>query len=172
MNRIIAIFLLCSLSAPVFAEELLIPTEDNAAQLIQIEKTPILLQSHLRRRYAGYKITLTNKYPGNLELTSASIDNGVTGAIAAENTSTSYANILWGLPLWLLGMGIAAFVVSNKNHKAETESFQFPNQVPNTTLHKGDNVSFNVLVPTGQSPQLKFHFTDTKNSLEFSKASS
>jgi hypothetical protein len=159
--------LLFSFSSPVFAATL---TEDEASQMIKIEKAPIQLQSHLRKRYEGYKVTITNKYPSNLEVTSASIDNGVAGTVAAGNTATSYVNILWGLPLWLLGMGIAAAVISNKNHKAETESFQFSNQIPTPTLHKNENMTFNTLVPVGQTPQIKLHFSDSANNLEFSKS--
>jgi hypothetical protein len=68
-------------------------------------------------------------------------------------------------------MGIAAVIVSGKNRKADTESFQFTNQIPTNTLHKNDNLSFNALVPIGQTPQIKIRFEDTKAGLSFAKSS-
>jgi hypothetical protein len=189
MKRLIALSLLLSISSSAFAD--VVPsapssitatattqqssqqplTEDSASELVSIEKTPILLSSHLKRRYAGYKVTLTSHYPDDLNIRSASIQNGVTGVSAAESTSTSWGNIFWGLPLWLLGMGIAAVVISGKNHKAETEGFQFSNEIPTASLNKGETLAFNALVPIGQSPQIKIHFKDTKTGLQFSKNS-
>lgn len=166
MKKILACLVLLSFSSPVMAQ---VATEEQARQMIHVEKTPILLSSHLKKRYQGYKVTVSSEYPSDLELTQGAIDNGVPGSVAADSTSTSYVNMLWGLPLWLLGLGIAAAVISGKNKKAETEAYPFPNQVQSTTLHKGDSLNFNALVPVGQSPALKLKFMDSKNNLSFSK---
>lgn len=174
MKNLLALSICASfLLTPAFAEEVSTNqtpiTEDQAIQMVKVEKSPILLQSHLRKRFAAYKVTVTNQYPGNLDLTSASVDNGTQGTIAADSTSTSYVNVLWGLPLWLLGMGIAAVVISGKNSKAETEGAQFSNQVPTNTLMKNDSLTFNTLVPTGETPHVKLHFEDHKTGLAFVK---
>lgn len=170
MKRVVASVLLSLLISPVFAENVVITDSDKASQMVHIEKTPIPLQSNLKKRYQAYNVSVVNDYPGKLQLTSASIDNGVMGSVAAGNSSKSYLNALWGLPLGLLGIGIGALVVANKNTKTDTESSQFVNAVPTPLLRKGESVGFKALVPTGQQPSIKIHFSDEANGLEFSKA--
>jgi hypothetical protein len=169
MKRLIALGIFTAMTlTPVFAEELAM-TDEQAAKLVKIQETPIILHSHLKKKYSGYRVTIESEYPGKLEVKQSSIDNGVVGGVAADSTTTSYANVLWGLPLVWLGMGIAALVISNKNHKAETESYQFPNQIPNNTLHRNDVLTFTALVPNGQTPQIKLRFEDEKTGLAFAK---
>jgi hypothetical protein len=158
VKKLISTAVLFSLSTPVFAE--LVPQAEN---MVQIKKTVTVLDSHLRKKYSAYKIDVINDYPSNLNLDSASIENGVIGETAALKTKTSYANVLWGLPLWLLGMGVAALVISHKNDKAESEAAEYPNQIPNNNLVHGGKMSFTALVPIGQQPELKLHFSDPAN---------
>lgn len=169
MKRLIAIALMLSFSGSVMAQSTVAITEDQAANMIKIQKQPVILNSHLKKRFNAYRVTVTNDYPGSLDLTSASVSNGTNGSVAADNTKTSYVNILWGLPLWLLGMGIAAVVITGKNDKADTEAATYTNQIPTGSLTKHETITFNTLVPMGQTPDLKLKFEDRTTGLAFAK---
>jgi hypothetical protein len=169
MKKYIALATALTIANVAFAEVALTPptTPEQASSLVTIDKTPITLESHLKRKYSAYKISVTSEYPEELKISSASIQNGVTGSLAAQKAETSWVNILWGLPLGFIGMGIAAVVIFDKNHKAENEASDFQNQPPSTTLHKGDIVTFDALVPNQQPLSATFHFKDCKTGLTF-----
>jgi hypothetical protein len=167
MKKLISLAVLLSLSAPVFAGVI-----EDPASMVHVKKEQVELTSHLKKRYTAYKVTIQSEYPGTLRLDSASIQNGITGQIASINTKTSWWNILWGLPLWLLGMGIAALVISNKNDHATTEGAQYPNAIPDDELTKGQDLVIKALVPVGEQPKLKLHFTDSSQGVNFQKLAS
>jgi hypothetical protein len=164
MKRILTVALLLSLNAPAFAQ-----FTATADSLVKVQKTAIPLDSHLKKKFAAYKVEITNDSPATLKLDSASIDNGVVGQVAAARTKTSWLNVLWGLPFFMLGLGVASLIIYDKNGKADTEAASYPNQVPSNELSHGARIAFNVLVPIGEQPQLRLHFTNPGNHTGFDK---
>jgi hypothetical protein len=176
VKKFFALVSMLSLFSPALAEEvgvqaqpLAVPmsTQEvfiNPDSMIQVKKTATVLETKMRRKYAGYHVEVTSLYPGTLKLESASIDNGVIGHVAAQRSKTSWAHILWGLPGGWIGLPIAAIIVSSKNGHVETEASEYPNQIPLNTLSKNWKVIFNALVPIGQQPEIRMHFVDPANS--------
>jgi hypothetical protein len=163
MKRLISLALLFSLSSPVWADSL------DLAKSVDIIKHPAPLESHIKKKYSAYTVEVVNNSADKLKVDSVSIKNGFVGIMAATDTKTSMIHLLWGLPLGLIGIGIAAIIVSHKNDKAEREAMHYSNQVQSTELNKGEKFTFNALVPLGQQPELKIHFTDTVDESSFEK---
>jgi hypothetical protein len=152
MKKIISLALLLSLNLPAFAGVL---SEEDVLKNISVTKHEIPLTSRLKKRYEAYKISVTNNYSSDLRLSSGNVDNSVSGAVAANSVSVGWGNIFWGLPLWLLGIGIAACVINSKNHHSENEGMSYAGSIPNTVIGKGETINFNTLVPIGQEPNVK-----------------
>jgi hypothetical protein len=179
-NKILGLALCLSLvSVPALALEkestVQALTQDEAAETITISKSPIVLSSKLSEKYSGYKVVINDDYPGTLSFTNATLMNGVPGSVAADKVHVSKAWELTGLllfPIGILVIGLPVMLAINKKNKAsELEAGPFNNQIPSGDLRKGDTMTFNALVPLGQTPQVQLAFKDKVSGLTFSKNS-
>ena len=152
MKKYIALALVISMQAPVFAAVL---SDSEVLKSVAISENKLPLNSRLKKRYDGYKVSLTNNYGSDLRISAGTVDNGVSGSLASQSAAVGMGNIFWGIPLGLLGIGIAWCVVNSKNHKSEVEGFSYPGQAPSAVIGKGETISFNALVPIGQDPHVK-----------------
>lgn len=144
-------------------------TTDQAQDLIQITQASIPLSSKLQKSYEAYRITVQSNYPGTLHLQSAAVNNAQSGAMAAELVKASmtpvYMTLLLGGAGFIL-IGVPMLIVKNgHNEKARQEALPYTNQIPLTELNQGQLVTFNVLVPLGQKPDISLNFKDRQNGL-------
>ncbi len=171
--KVIAALLAASLSMQMaFAETI---TEENAAELIKVENVALPIESaRLGKKYSAYKVIMTSDYPGALNVQSGTVTNGVAGQLAYQSAKAS-AGFNW---FWLffpyIGIIIAPITTAvshNKNKKAESESIQYPGQVPLAdSLQKGETLEFKTLVPLGQKPAIRVVLRDKMNNLTFAKS--
>jgi len=148
-------------------------TAENAQDLIQITQASLPLSSNLRKSYEAYRVTIQSNYPGTLHLQSAAVNNAQSGSMAAELVKASmtpvYCTLLLGLAGFVL-IGVPMMIVKNgHNEKSRQEALPYTNQIPLTELTQGQMISFNVLVPLGQKPDISLNFKDRQSGLLISK---
>jgi len=148
-------------------------SEETAADLIQVTKSPLPLNSKLQKSYEAYRITVQSDYPRTLRLQSASVNNAQSGAMAYELVKSSmtpaYCTLFLGLAGFVL-IGVPMLIVKNShNDQSKQESLTFTNQIPLTELGKGEVLNFDTLVPLGQKPDVSLSFRDRQSGLLFSK---
>jgi len=148
-------------------------TAEQAQDLIQITQSAIPLSSKLQKSFEAYRVTVQNNYPGPLFLQSAAVNNAQSGAMAAELVKASmspvYMTLLLGGAGFIL-IGVPMLIIkSGHNEKARQEALPYTNQIPLMEMTQGQMISFNVLVPLGQKPDVSLNFRDRQNNLLISK---
>jgi len=148
-------------------------TPDQAQDLIQITQASLPLSSNLRKSYEAYRVTVQSNYPNPLYLQSAAVNNAQSGSMAAELVKSSmtpvYMTLLLGGAGFIL-IGVPMLIVKNgHNEKARQEALPYTNQIPLTEMTQGQIISFNVLVPLGQKPDISLNFRDRQSGLLISK---
>lgn len=147
-------------------------TEADLGSLIHFEKTPIVLNSKLKKKYMAYKVTVKSDNHDPVSIQGASLTNGYVGTMAADSVHTSkgwaFISCVAGLPGFvIIGLPVMG-VISANNGKSENEGAGFSNQVPQGRLTQGQFLAFNVLVPKGQTPQVNLTFKDETTGQVFS----
>lgn len=140
-------------------------TQDQFSSLIHFQKTPIPINSKLKRKYQGYKIDIFSDCPDPLSLTSATVMNGFSGTAAAGSLNVSPLIGFAGGPLGAL---IVSPIVFIHNKQAEEEGLSYSNQIPLKKFNQGDSLTFNSLVLIGQNPEIRLSFKDMKTNQTFS----
>jgi len=148
-------------------------TAENAQDLIQITQASLPLSSNLRKSYEAYRVTVQSNYPNPLYLQSAAVNNAQSGSMAAELVKASmtpvYCTLLLGLAGFVL-IGVPMMIVKNgHNEKSRQEALPYTNQIPLTEMTQGQMITFNVLVPLGQKPDISLNFRDRQSGLLISK---
>jgi len=130
----------------------------NPNMYIDIVKTAIPINSkYLNKQYSGYKITITSRYPGTLNILGGQIIDGISGQQAYINTEVDCSVDACWFPL----------VVNKENKKSKTESYKYSSQTPTGFLNSGDSTEIYTLAPIGSSPQVKMNFIDVNNNEYF-----
>ena len=150
-------------------------TADQAQDLIQITQASIPLSSKLQKSYEAYRVTVQSNYPGTLYLQSAAVNNAQSGAMAAELVKASmtpvYMTLLLGGAGFVL-IGVPMLIMKNgHNEKSRQEALPYTNQIPLVELPQGQMLTFQVLVPLGQKPDVSLNFKDRQNGLLICKRS-
>jgi len=150
-------------------------TADQAQDLIQVTQASLPLTSKLQKAYEAYRITVQNNYPNTLYLQSAAVNNAQSGAMAAELVKASmtpvYMTLLLGGAGFIL-IGVPMLIVKNgHNEKSRQEALPYTNQIPLVELNQGQMLTFQVLVPLGQKPDVSLNFKDRQNGLLICKRS-
>jgi hypothetical protein len=139
-------------------------------RFITVDKQIQPLTSKLSKMYTAYKVTITSDYPGTLAIKNANINNGVPGTVAAKVVRKSpWGGMGWALIPYVGIIAGPAVSINRgvKNGRANKEAANYASQVPVGDLHKGEPISFNALVPAGQTPVLTIKFVDKEAEQEY-----
>ena len=146
---------------------------------LDVQKNVMILNSRLKKDFAGYEYKITNNFSEKINIVSAQIVNGQDGNTAYMRSESEEAiAITWAIAgpvgLFTLGIGWIAGLIAtpivwavqnNKNKKTRTESVAYTNIVPIGILNPAETIQVKTLVPIGSQPQLKITIMDSKNNL-------
>lgn len=146
---------------------------------IEVSYTAIPLKSRLKKKYAGYKVTITNHSEEQLELMNGEIVNGVNGqgaALGSQKSSAAAIGALLGTGLatgfFTLGITTLTSLVASPvvyagykhaNNKVNGEGAHYGNQVSLGVIAPGETITVPALIPISQKPELKLTLRQTKN---------
>ena len=173
MKRFISLFLLVcfwSLQNSCFAVDY---------TQLDVSKNMMVLNSRLKKDFAGYEYIITNNFNEEINIVNAQIINGQDGNTAYMKSEGEGAiGVTWAIAgpvgLFTLGIGwvvgiiatpIVWIVQNNKNKKTRTESMAYSNIVPIGTLNTAESIQVKTLVPIGSQPQLKLTIMDKKKNV-------
>lgn len=143
---------------------------------LDLQLTPVILNSRLKKDFAGYKYVITNNSPKSINILNAQIINGEDGSTAyIKSEAEGGIGVTWAIagPVGLvtLGLGwvvgiiatpIVWAVQNSKNKKTRRESIAYTNMVPLGILNSTESLVIKTLVPIGAKPQLKLTIMDDK----------
>jgi hypothetical protein len=139
-------------------------TQEAFYNLIEFYQTLIPMKSKLGKEYQGSKVVMVSHYPGTLRITNANLMNSVPGSTAYQAVKKSTTPVFFTFFMGLAGFVVIGLpwlaVVRTSNKKSRTDSRPFSGNFPSGTLAKEASLTFNVLTPSGQNPQMNFSFVD------------
>lgn len=143
----------------------------NETKQVSIETEPASLNSKiLKKQYSAYKITYTNKRQNPLLINNIHGDN-LVGDLDKINASAKYSKgdyVMQALGIPTLGITtvINMFVKLNNIQKSGEEAVKYANtqliRAKNEVVMPQQAVTYFVLVPLNQTPNMTAIFEDTK----------
>ncbi len=133
---------------------------------LSITYAPIPLKSRLlKKKFTGYKITVKNMGPGDVNILNADIKNGLSGEKAYRENKRKLIGIT--SVLGVSGFFTTALIHHIQNSAAETEGKPFNNGFKEGILPVNDARSTESMIPQGQTPVVFIKLKDATTGIQY-----
>jgi hypothetical protein len=122
---------------------------------IEINKSLLTLKSeYLKKDFAAYKISITSKYPNPLNIVSGDVINAQDSFIIYLSTMES------ALSGYYSGTAYNYRKILKNTKEAKLELMKYNQKIPLFLLNPGTSISFDIIVPLGQTPSVYLNLYD------------